>query len=199
MDEKNDKNKKDKKDDLLDDGMPSLDDVRESVPLTKENAVFARSAGGLISLELKKDDGETESFERVAIFRSFPITAPDEFISVREISVIKNERGHEIGMIRRMSDFDESTQKLFLEELDRRYFTPEITKISSVKEKFGYLYWDCETSAGNIVFVLNNPFSNIRTAADGRVFINDIDGNCFTVTEPEKLDKQSYKKIEIYL
>ena len=86
-----------------------------------------------------------------------------------------------------------------MEELDRRYFTPVIQKIASVKEKFGYSYWDCLTSAGHIVFVLNNPFSNIRAMLDGSVYINDIDGNCFTVPDPSKLDPASYKKIEIYL
>ncbi len=188
-----------KKDDLLDDDIPALDDRRVSVPLTKENARFYRSKGNLISLDLTHENGEHEVFERVAVFRAFPITAPDEFLSVREVSVIKNEHGQEIGMVRYISDFDEETQKYFLEELDRRYFTPEIKKISSVKEKFGYSYWDCETTAGHIVFVLNNPFSNIRTLIDGRVFINDIDGNCFSVPEPSKLDAASYKKIEIYL
>ena len=102
-------------------------------------------------------------------------------------------------MIRRMSDFDEETQKIFLEELDRRYFTPEVLRINSVKEKFGYYYCDCDTTAGHIVFVLDNPFSNIRTLIDGRVFINDIDGNSFSVSEPTKLDTASYKKLEIYL
>lgn len=192
-------NDKTNKDDLLDDGIPEIEETRKSIPLTPANAKFYRSKGNLISLDLINEDGEQEIFERVAIFRAFPITGPDEFLSVREVSIIKNEHGHEIGMIRYMSDFDEQTQQFFLEELDRRYFTPEIKKISSVKEKFGYSYWDCETTSGHIVFVLNNPFSNIRTLIDGRVFINDIDGNCFSVTEPSKLDAASYKKIEIYL
>ncbi len=192
-------NEKEKKDELLDDGINLDDGKRTSIRLTPENASFFRSEGGLISMELRGESGEVERFERVAVFRSFPITAPDEFLSVREISVIKNEHGDEIGMIRHASDFDEETQRLFAEELDRRYFTPEILKIGSVKEKFGYSYWDCETTAGHIVFVINNPFSNIRAMTDGKVYINDIDGNCFTVSDPKKLDSASYRKIEIYL
>ncbi|MBE6636488.1 MAG: DUF1854 domain-containing protein [Ruminococcaceae bacterium] len=186
------------KDELLDDGLVLIE-KRKSLSLTPENAVFFPSEGGLISLRLTNEKGEIESFERVAIFRAFPITSPEEFLSVREVSPIKNEKGDEIGMIRHLSDFDEATQKLFLEELDRRYFTPIIQKITAVKEKFGYSYWDCETSAGHIVFVLNNPFSNIRAMLDGSVYINDIDGNCFTVPDPSILDPASYKKIEIYL
>lgn len=182
-----------------DDGDLILEDQRVSILLTKENAKFRRSGGGLISLDIINAKGEPETFERVVILRSFPVTNPDEFLSVREPDSKKQGRGNEIGMIRYMKDFDGETQKLFADELDRRYFTPEIKKINSVKDKFGYLYWDVATTAGNITFVLNNPFSNIRVLEDGRILINDIDGNVFEILEPEKLDSSSLKKIEIYL
>ena len=182
-----------------DDGDLILENERVSIPLTPENAKFTRSGGGLISLDITNDKGEPEHFERVVILRSFPVTNPNEFLSVREPDSKKQGRGKEIGMIRHMSDFDEATQKLFMEELDRRYFTPELQKITSVKDKFGYLYWDVVTTAGHVTFVLNNPFSNIRILEDGRILINDIDGNVFQITDPKKLDPASLKKIEIYL
>ncbi len=201
-----DKNKKPEtkpKNDIMgdgsDDGDLILENERISIDLTPENAKFRRSGGGLISLDITNAKGEPESFERVVILRSFPVTNPDEFLSVREPDSKKQGRGKEIGMIRRMSDFDAETQKLFLEELDRRYFTPELQKINSVKDKFGYLYWDVMTTAGNVTFVLNNPFSNIRILEDGRILISDIDGNIFQITDPKKLDAASLKKIEIYL
>ena len=195
------KPEKEKKDilDEIDDGDLILQNERESVPLTPENAVFTRSAGGLISLSLKKEDGTTEEFERVVILRAFPVTNPNEFLSVREGDGKQNERGHEIGMVRRMSDFDEATGKLFLEELDRRYFTPIINRITAVKEKFGFSYWDAQTTAGNVTFILNNPFNNIRVLDDGRVYINDLDGNSFLIPDAKKLDPFSYRKIEVYL
>jgi hypothetical protein len=180
-----------------------FENERKSIPLTPQNAKFKRSNGGLISLDLKNtnEKGETtdEFFERIVIFRCFPITNPDEFLSVREPDSKKMGRGKEIGMIRYMNDFPEEQQKLFLEELDRRYFSPEIVKIISVKDKFGYLYWDAETDSGNMTFILNNPFSNIRSLEDGRIFIHDIDGNSFQITDPLKLDANSFKKIEIYV
>jgi hypothetical protein len=109
------------------------------------------------------------------------------------------KRGKEIGMIRRMADMPKETQELLNEELDRRYFTPEILRITGMKEKFGYSYWDVDTTAGRVTFVLNNPFSNIRVLEDNSVFINDIDGNCFKIPDVAKLDAQSLRKIEIYL
>ena len=190
------------KNDILgdgDDGDLILENERVSIDLTPENATFKRSGGNLISLDIVNAEGEPESFERVIIIRAFPVTNPNEFLSVREPDSKRQGRGKEIGMIRRITDFDEATVSLISEELDRRYFTPEILKINSVKDKFGYLYFDVVTSSGNVTFVLNNPFSNIRILEDGRIFINDIDGNVFEIRDPSALDSASLKKIEIYL
>lgn len=190
------------KNDILgdgDDGDLILENERVSIDLTPENATFKRSGGNLISLDITNADGEPESFERIIILRSFPVTNPNEFLSVREPDSKKQGRGKEIGMIRRITDFDDATVSLINEELDRRYFTPAILKIHSVKEKFGYLYFDVDTSSGNVTFVLNNPFSNIRVLEDNRILINDVDGNVFEILDPSALDSASLKKIEIYL
>ncbi len=172
---------------------------RESINLTKENAWFSASVGGLISLKIINAEGKEEFFEHIVLRRSFPVSAPDEFISVREPDTRQKGRGSEIGMIRNINIFDKDTVALLNAELELRYFTPIIKKITSAKEKFGYNYWDAETTAGNVSFVLNNPFSNIRVLEDGRIFISDMDGNCFLIPDPSKLDRQSYRYIEIYI
>lgn len=181
---------------LLDDELFSR---RISVRLTPENTKFIASANNLISMEFKNANGETEVFERVVPLRAFPITNPDDFIAIRLPETKKKGKGSEIGMINSIYDFDKETQKILREELSRRYFTPQITRIYSFKEKFGFYYCDAETSSGKVSFVLNNPTSNIRTLEDRRVYISDIDGNCFEISDPQKLDKLSLKKIEIYL
>jgi len=172
---------------------------RPSVDLTPQNAHFVTSKGGMISLTLEHEEGEPEFFERVVVMRSFPITAPDEFLSVREPDTRKKGRGAEIGMIRRLSDFDEATRAIINAELELRYFTPVIQKILSVKEKFGYSYWEAETTAGKVSFVLNNPFSNIRVLEDQRIYISDMDGNSFVIPDPTALDRASYRRIEVYI
>ncbi|MBQ7922925.1 MAG: DUF1854 domain-containing protein [Clostridia bacterium] len=191
----------DDEDDVDDDDIDTdlLFKHRESIDMTPENTWFSKSVGGLISAKIINAEGEEEFFERVIIRRSFPISAPDEFLSVREPDTKKNGRGHEIGMIRNIHIFDKDTVDLLNAELDIRYFTPEITHIYSCKEKFGYSYMEAETSAGRVAIVLNNPFYNIRSLEDGRVIINDMDGNCFVVPDPKKLDRHSLKFIEVYI
>lgn len=172
---------------------------RISVDLTPDNATFSKSEGGLISMTLKKKDGSEEFFERVVPVRAFPVSEPDSFISIREPDTKDVGKGSEIGLIESIFDFDETTIQLIKKELDKRYFTPTIQKIYSVKEQFGYLYFDVLTSAGKSSFVMNNPSSNIRVLEDKRSLIYDIDGNCFEIPEISKMDKASFKKIEIYL
>ena len=172
---------------------------RASVDLTPKNARFTASKGNLVSLELTNEDGKTGFFERIVAIRAFPITDPDYFISIREPDGKNNKKGSEIGLIEDISIFDKETVALLNSELDRRYFTPKIQKITSLKEKLGQNYWDVVTDAGNFSFVVRNSGSNIRTLEDGRVLIFDIDGNCFEIPDPDKLDKASYKKIEMYL
>ena len=184
---------------LDDSNISELFEHRVSLELTPENAKFTRSAGNLISLEVTQPSGKVEFFERVVPVRAFPISSPDTFIAIREPDTQLGGRGAEIGMIETLSIFPSDMAELIRIELERRYFTPAVKKIHGLREKFGYCYWDVTTSAGRVEFIMNNPTSNIRTLEDGRVFMYDIDGNCFTIEDPKKLDKHSYKKVEIYL
>ncbi len=184
---------------LDDSDISELFEHRVSINLTPDMARFSRSDGGLISLEVTQPSGKVEFFERIVPVRAFPITAPDTFIAIREPDTQLNGRGAEIGMIEKLSDFPADIVALIADELSRRYFTPSIRKIHSFKEKFGYCYWDVTTSAGRVEFIMSNPTGSIRTLEDGRVFMYDIDGNCFTIEDPKKLDKHSQKAIEIYL
>ena len=93
----------------------------------------------------------------------------------------------------------EEMARMIRDELEHRYFTPAIKKIHGFREKFGYCYWDVTTTAGRVEFIMNNPTNNIRTLEDGRVFMYDIDGNCFKISDVTKLDAQSLRRIEIYL
>ena len=163
----------------------TTDLINEGLNLTPDNASFYPSNGGLVSLSVTHNE-KTAVFERICLVRAFPISDPDEYISVREPSSARSD-GREIGMIRRIHDFDDDTVTLLTKELDRRYFTPEILKINAV------------TSAGKILFTMTNPYSNFRKLENGSVLITDIDGNCFRISSPEKLDRNSYKKIEVYL
>lgn len=161
--------------------------------LTSENAFFHASPGGLLAMTLR--DGSTEhDYDRVIVLRSFPITSPDEFLSVRE----PKEGKKEIGMIRHLSDLDEASEALVAEELARRYFVPKILKIHSLRRR-GAVYVDAETDVGRRLFLLRDDVSSIRLAEDGRVFFTDMEGNSYVIEDPTRLDRASYRRISIFL
>lgn len=161
--------------------------------LTRENVRFRSSPGGLLAMTLLDEHGE-HSYDRVIVLRAFPITSPDEFLSVRE----PKEGRQEIGMIRRLSDLDEASEALVAEELARRYFVPKILKIHSLRRR-GAVYVDAETDVGRRLFLLRDDVSAIRLSEDGRVFLTDMEGNCYVIEDPSRLDRASYRRISIFL
>lgn len=181
-----------------DDGDLILSDIRESIDLTPENARFYKSKGNLVSLDLKSEKYGEETFERVVVLRAFPIAYPEEFIVIRTPDT-KEKHGKEIGMIRYLKDFPEEQVELLLSEINVYYFTPEITKIYSKKEKFGNVYWDVETTGGRYELIITSPYSNIRFFEDGRVFVYDEDGNAFIIPDYKKMDSGSFKILDAYL
>ena len=161
--------------------------------LSRENAHFYRSPGGLLAMTHKTASGE-RTHERVIVLRSFPISSPDSFLSVREPKAGRPE----IGMIRHISDLDEASEELVGEELARRYFIPRIERIHSLRRR-GAVYIDAETDHGRRLILLRDDVSWIRILDGGRVFLTDMEGNCYEIPDPRALDKNSYKKIEVFL
>ncbi len=162
--------------------------------LTRENARFLRSAGGLLALEYQNEAGETVKEDRVIVLRSFPLSSPDRFLSVR-----RPETGQpEIGMINEIGDLDEESEALVSEELARRYFIPTIRHIVSLHRK-GVIYIKADTDIGRRLLRLRDTASSFRTLEDGRVILNDLDGSCYEIPDPQALDRASYRKIEIFL
>ncbi len=138
------------------------------------------------------EDGRRD-YGRVLLHRSFPFDNPSKIISVQD------EEGNEIGVIRDLADFDEKTREKLEKVLDEKYFIPEITRIVSSKDRFGFLYCTCQTNCGRCEFVIRNPYASILRAGENRIFILDIDGNRYCIPDVTKLDKKSYRKIELYL
>ena len=84
-------------------------------------------------------------------------------------------------------------------ELDRKYYAPVIDKILSVKERYGYSYWEVISDGRKLSFNMRDTFRNILKVTPEHVFLNDSDSNRYEIKDTEKLDRKSYKRIELYL
>lgn len=146
---------------------------------------FSRMTHG--GLQIVKGDGET--FEHVIVYRTHPLSMPDEYISVR-IGRSELEQ-KEIGIIRRLDDLRREDRALILEELRKRYFSHTVESIESIEEEMGYFYWVVDTDKGRREFpVPIRPRHITFVRPRGRI-ITDIDGNRYGIRDLEKLDAVS--------
>lgn len=180
-------------------------DLAEITYLTDENARFYLTTNGFPAMEATLprfgDDLESETdstpvkqdFGRVFFHRCFPFETPDEYISVL------NRDGREYGMILKLTDLCEEAQGIIRNELDRKYLCPIIEKITSFKEKLEFGFWTVETDRGEMSFSTRDTYRSIARVGNGILIITDVDGNRYRINDIEKLDRKSYKKIELYL
>ena len=158
--------------------------------LTKENAVFARTGGGFISLEF---DGK--KWERVQVIRLFPFTEPDQFISIRTVE----ERSKEIGVIEDMKKVSKETRKMLEEQLKLRFFTPLIQKVLDIKDEYGYAYFHVMTDRGECRFTINMGGNAVVRLTDTRLLITDLDENRFEIPDVLQLSQKEQRKLDLFL
>ena len=158
--------------------------------LTKDNAVFARTWGGFISLEF---DGK--KWERVQVIRLFPFTEPDQFISIRTVE----ERSKEIGVIEDMKKVSKETRKMLEEQLKLHYFTPVIQKVLDIKDEYGYAYFHVMTDRGECRFTINMGGNAVVRLTDTRLLITDLDENRFEIPDVLQLSQKEQRKLDLFL
>lgn len=148
---------------------------------------------GFLSITLTGESGE-ETHHRVFLHRAFPHELLWTYISVL------GENSKEVGLIYDIEDFDESTTSLLRTELERKYYSPVVTTIHSLKERYGFSYWKVTVSDGRTLnFTMQDTFRNIvRTGEDSAILL-DVDGNRFILESITALDRKSYRRIELYL
>jgi hypothetical protein len=163
-----------------------LSEISVTVWLTPENASFTLRNGLLYATV----GGEEK---RVTLFRQFPFDLLWEYVSVLD------EDECELGIIRSISSFDDETKALLEKELKKRYYTVTVTAILSVKERFGFSYWQVRTEEGVKKFTLRDTMRSISSVNGSRVFFTDVDGNRYEIPDLAALDAKSRKSLELYV
>lgn len=154
-----------------------------------EKSSFKMTSGGFLSLHIEPD----KDYPRVNLVRMFPFSNENDYISVRD------EENNEIGIIKSLYDYPEETVNIAMIELNRRYFAPVIEKVSSIKEEFGYFYWDVMTNSGPKRFTVQGEQHTMTNITENRVLVTDVDGNRFEIPDYKALDAKYYKIIEALL
>ena len=166
------------------------EEVLRTTFLNKDNTVFKRTGGGFLSLET---GGKT--YSRIVVTRMFPFREKERYLSIRT----PDEKSVEIGIIKDLADMDRETADMLREQLELRYFTPVIKKIVSIKDEFGYSYWDVVTDRGACRFTVRMGGNAIVHLSEVRVLIMDIDENRFEIPDLEKLSSSERKKLDLFI
>lgn len=161
---------------------------------------FENTKGGFISLTIEPD----ETYKRVNLHKAFPFTLDREYISVRfistdELGMVKDSEIKEVGMIRNLDDFPADQIEIIEKELARRYFVPVIENVKTIKEEFGYTYWEVLSSAGFRRFTTYDMNNALIQVGDARLLLIDVDGNRFEIPDYNKLDDKPKKFLEMWL
>ncbi len=194
----------------------TLSDIVSVTYLNRENCSFTEKNGFLglraiidkrkVSLwelhrhEGKSAAGDTEELvlDRIFLSRAFPFEKPFEYISVFD------QDRNEIGFIRSLAeDFDEVDCARLMRELEESYYCPVIRRILSVKTQRGISYWQVECDFGEASFSLRDVYVDMRKIegekGELRLILTDVYGNRYEIPDANALDRQSYRRIELYL
>jgi len=130
--------------------------------------------------------------EGIVPVRAFPISAPDEGLS------LLGEDGHELRWIDRVSDLPAETRALIEAELAQREFMPEITRIKKVSSFATPSKWQVSTNRGDTELLLKAE-DHIRRLSNTTLLITDGYGVSFLIRNVDAMDHHSRKLLDRFL
>ena len=169
-----------------------LEDAAKIVKLDGKCASF-ETKNGFLSLTVT-NESDKKSYDRVFLHRAFPHELLWEYISVTD------EESMEIGIIYNVEDFEGENKSLIVREIERKYYSPVIKTIDSLKERYGFSYWKVTGEDGReFSFTMKDTFKNIIHTGEDSIILVDVDGNRYSIMSVSGLNRKSYRKIELYL
>lgn len=154
---------------------------------------FYVTEGGFTGLRY---DGK--EYRHITLRRTLPIHEPMRYISVAD------HENKEIGILASVETLDAGQRNIVVNELDNRYYSPEVLEILSVKDKLGYVYIEMRVkNKSQKTYVkscaIKDVNKNIRMLGENSLIIFDVDGNRYIVENLSGLDKNSVRRLDPYL
>jgi len=147
----------------------------------------------------------------LAVYRCFPLSAPDRWISVVSIQDPDSDgrrsdggpsQNVELGVLPDVHDLDPSSRQAVEHALWLRYFMPQVLRIVAVRDESpgqtGAVLWQLETDRGPMLLRMPNLFEGIEQLPSGRIILSDRDGNRVHIPEVSALDPTSRRLLERY-
>ncbi len=148
--------------------------------LDEKEVTLARNAAGQLCLS-----AAGKSFADIGVRRAFPLEFPFRYISFLD------GEGTEIGMIRDLEMLEPDSREVLREALHRIYFLPVVEAIPHIREEYGVILADLETSSGPRRIEVRGYRRNVRPLSRGRALIEDVDGNRYELRDWSRLPKRT--------
>ena len=129
---------------------------------------------------------DDRSWRDVRIARAFPLSDPDKYIGLRDGD------DKDIGILVTLQGLDGESRAIIDEELERRYFTPQVQRVLTVKEEFGVVTWEVETDRGPRRFLVRNLRDNSFPLGTNRLMVTDTDGNRYEFPDVQSVGPKAY-------
>lgn len=151
---------------------------------------FALSRDAFGRLVYRGDDG----VEHVGVVpvRAFPITAPDE-----GVSLVRGD-GRELAWIADLADVPAPSRELLEAELASREFVPEILRLRAVSGFVTPCTWYVATDRGDTQFVLRGEEA-IRHLSRNTLLIGDQHGVHYLIRDVGALDAASRRMLDRFM
>jgi hypothetical protein len=127
----------------------------------------------------------------------FPISHPDQFISLRYTDL--EDRVQEIGIIEDLSAFPEEAQRLVRVSLQRQCHEKQILEIHEIREQFGFLFFYVRTEDGWEKFI--TPWRADRAedySERGKVLLDAYD-NRYVIPDVTALPPPERRRLTAYI
>jgi len=163
----------------------SLDEAAKVRYLERGDFELFKNDGAGLRLTLKDD----KSVLRVKARRCFPYSFGARYISIRDGSE------EEIGIIRDLGKLTKQHRRWIEEDLEMRYFTPQVKSINAIKHRFGGVEWYVDTDRGPKKLITRGVHDTMTEVQPGRYLITDVDGNRYELCA-DALDEASRSKLD---
>lgn len=134
------------------------------------------------NLMWRSADGAQQPVETIC---AFPLSYPEKEI------VLQGDEKKELGIIEDLKTLKSDIRKAILDQLERRYFLPQVTMIHKMTERFGSAIWDLETDRGRIAVSTRQLNEAVRELGPRRFLIVDVEGNRYEIKDLNELPPES--------
>ena len=126
-----------------------------------------------------------EVFDELEPRRLFPLSGPDEFISLLDAD------GKEQMIVRKLSQLDDDSAEAIKASLADYYRIPKIEAITDCVDKNGALKFTVVTNYGTCTFSVKNRHADIKLLYGRRVLMKDGNDNRYEIPDINEIDSKS--------